>query len=235
MSLFVKSLIATGFIIFGFLAVWSMFTLMGRTETKLGKTALRRIHKIFGFIFLILLLVLSYYCAILVRAGGDNLPIRGVIHSVLALGLFIVLILKIAIVRFYNQFMRFVPVMGIIVFVLAFLVYATSAGFYFLMQARSKPATPPEMTTSLSILEQQGKDIFEEHCAFCHHADRLDSKLGPGLKGILKAETLPASGRPATRENVRDQLVKPVGGMPSFKTTLSEEDLGALLVYLGTL
>jgi mono/diheme cytochrome c family protein len=235
MSLLVKSLVATGFIVSGILAVWCMFTLMGKAERKLSGTVLRRLHKVFGFIFLLLLLVLTYYCAKFVRAGGDNLPVRAVIHSVIAVGLLIVLLLKVIIVQFYREFIRFVPVMGITVLVLALVVYATSAGFYFLTRSKPAAARTAQPPVSLSATEQAGMAIYESQCAFCHHADKLDSKLGPGLKGLLKSETLPSSGRPATLENVRSQLVDPVGGMPSFESTLSEEETKALLEYLGTL
>jgi mono/diheme cytochrome c family protein len=235
MSLLVKSVVATGFIVSGILAAWCMFTLMGKAKRKLSGTALRRLHKIFGFIFLILSLVLTYYCAKFVRAGGDNLPVRAVIHSVIAVGLLIVLLLKLIIVQFYREFIRFVPVMGIMVLVLALVVFATSAGFYFLTRSKPLPVVTDEAAASLSAKAQEGMAIYENQCAFCHHADKLDSKLGPGLKGLLKSETLPSSGRPATLENVRSQLVDPVGGMPSFESTLSEEEMEALLEYLGTL
>jgi mono/diheme cytochrome c family protein len=212
-----------------------MFTLMGKPERKQSGTALRRLHKTSGFVFLFLLLVLTYYCAKFVRLGGDNLPMRAVIHSLLSLGLLIVLLLKVFIVQFYRGLMRFVPVMGIIVFVLALLVYATSAGYFFLVRTRPRSAQLAERAPSLSALEEEGKEVFDRHCVLCHYADRLESKLGPGLKGLLRGETFPASGQPATLENVRRQLLEPTGGMPSFKTTLSEEDLEALLAYLDTL
>lgn len=228
-------MIATGFVISGVLAVWCMFTLMGKAERKLSGTTLRRLHKLFGFIFLVLLLVLTYYCAKFVRAGGDSLPVRAVIHSVLAVGLLAVLLIKVIIVQFYKEFIRFVPVTGIIVLVLAVVVYATSAGFYFLTRSRPAPAGTTQTAVSLSGREQEGMAIFDKQCAFCHHADKLDSKLGPGLKSLLKSENLPSSGRPATLENVRSQLIDPLGGMPSFRSTLSEEDINALLAYLVTL
>ena len=232
MPLLSKSVIATVFMISGILAVWSMFSLMGRTERRLSAVVLRRLHKAFGFVFLFLLLFLSYICAKFVRIGGDNLPVRAVIHSVLSLALIVVFLIKVFIVQFYRGFMRFVPVMGVIVFVLAFLVYATSAGFFFLVQARQQPVEP---AGALSTPEGEGKLIFDRQCAICHHADRLEPKLGPGLKGLLKGEFFPTSGQPATPENVRRQLLEPMGGMPSFKTALGEEDIEALLAYLRTL
>jgi mono/diheme cytochrome c family protein len=80
----------------------------------------------------------------------------------------------------------------------------------------------------------RGRAIFDNKCSFCHYADREQSKLGPGLMGILKKESLPVSGRPATRANVISQLKTPIGTMPSF-ASLSDQEIADLLAYLETL
>ncbi|MCK7470384.1 MAG: cytochrome c [Desulfomicrobium escambiense] len=58
--------------------------------------------------------------------------------------------------------------------------------------------------------------------------------VGPGLKGILKGSSLPASGKPATPENIALQLKKPLGKMPSF-AHMTDEEVANLLAYLKTL
>jgi cytochrome c2 len=60
-------------------------------------------------------------------------------------------------------------------------------------------------------------------------------KIGPGLKGILTREKLPVSGKPATPENVIHQLKEPFKDMPSFRSSLSEQDINDLIAYLKTL
>ncbi len=52
--------------------------------------------------------------------------------------------------------------------------------------------------------------------------------------GVMKAETLPVSGRPATAQNIRSTLVDPVGTMPAF-TKLTEEEVLNLIAFLETL
>ncbi|MGB2696373.1 MAG: cytochrome c, partial [Candidatus Zixiibacteriota bacterium] len=171
---------------------------------------------------------------------GDQLSIRAVIHATLALGLIIVFVLKISIVQFYKEFIRYVPVMGMTVFSLAFVVFCTSAGFFLLSSSQLAVAEKPEVEkqpveASTAGNVEAGKSLFEGKCSFCHYADRFDSMMGPGLKEILKKETLPASGKEATRENIRNQLLNPYRNMPSFKTALTEQDIKDLLAYLATL
>jgi mono/diheme cytochrome c family protein len=79
-----------------------------------------------------------------------------------------------------------------------------------------------------------GAELFGLHCAGCHYADRETDRIGPGLKNLLKNETLPG-GRTATLANVRSQIADPVGTMPSFANLLSAEETDHLLAYLDTL
>jgi mono/diheme cytochrome c family protein len=81
---------------------------------------------------------------------------------------------------------------------------------------------------------EQGAVLFEQNCSACHYPDRRETKIGPGLKGILAGDRLPASGRPATVESVRDQLKTPYKTMPSF-AYLSEGEVAALIAFLKTL
>jgi cytochrome c2 len=178
--------------------------------------------------------LISYFCLQYVKMAGDGLSTRAMFHGVLALALFFILALKLSIVQFYKQFLRYVPGLGMTVLGLAFAVFSTSAGYFFLVTEKTTVAgeTTSEVIESSGV--ERGEAVFENQCSFCHHADRTDSKLGPGLKGVLKAENLPASGRPATPENVTRQLLSPYQNMPSF-SSLSEQEIKDLLAYLNTL
>jgi mono/diheme cytochrome c family protein len=81
---------------------------------------------------------------------------------------------------------------------------------------------------------ERGREVFANQCSACHYHDRTDSKLGPGLEGLLTRDALPSSGRPATLENVLSQLRSPIGTMPSFKS-LGDRPAADLLAYLETL
>jgi cytochrome c2 len=84
--------------------------------------------------------------------------------------------------------------------------------------------------------DSRGATLFREQgCSHCHHAGRTDEKIGPGLAGVLDARTLPASGRPATRENIRAQLTDPYDAMPSFADSLDQGEVEAIIDYLEKL
>jgi hypothetical protein len=238
MSLFmVKSIIAVVILTAGLISLISMLSLMGRTKRKSSPEFLRKLHKTSGIIFTVLLLVNGYLGMRYWVMTGDSISTRAVFHGVLAFALLIVLLLKIVIIQFYKQFLKFAPFMGLTVFALCFIVFNTSATYFFLRTA----ITPEEsLQTATSRLPsspgkiENGMAIFNSQCASCHYAEREESRNGPGLKNILKRDGLPASQRPATVENILLQLKKPFRVMPAFPS-LSEEESADLLAYLKTL
>ena len=238
MSLFmVKSILAVFFILAALIAVICMLSLMGKAERKVSAQLLRKMHRVAGFVFTGLLLLISYFCLKYWAMVGDQISTRAVLHGVLSLALIIIFILKISIVQYYKQFLRFVPIMGMIVFVLSFTVFSTSAGFFFLriLGARAESSEISELSQTLHQGNaEKGAALFKSKCLSCHYADKEEIKQGPGLKNILKKERLPFSKRPSSIENIKKQLKTPFLTMPSF-VSLSEQEIADLMAYLKTL
>lgn len=114
----------------GSVALVAMLSLMGRAERRgMSPGALKATHRVAGYAFVVCLAVLVVRGASLLSVAGDQVPLRAVFHIVLALWLVVLLALKVLIVRFYRQFLKYVPVFGLIVFALAFVVAALMAGF----------------------------------------------------------------------------------------------------------
>jgi len=80
----------------------------------------------------------------------------------------------------------------------------------------------------------QGAGVFKQNCSACHLTDSTATKIGPGLKGIFKADKFPVSGNPVSEENFKQILEKPFDKMPPFGH-LSPEQVDALFSYLKTL
>ena len=83
-------------------------------------------------------------------------------------------------------------------------------------------------------LVREGEAVFVGNCSGCHHSDKTDRKVGPGLNGLFSPGNKSASGNPVTDESVRDQIVSPKGAMPSF-ASLPKDKIDALIAYLKTL
>jgi cytochrome c553 len=202
MSIFLlKSIIAVFFFVVGVIAVFSMLTLMGKTERKMSATSLRKIHRGAGLAFTLLLFILSYLCLKYQVIVRDQLSLRAILHGFLSLFLIIILIIKLSIVRFYKQFLKFAPTMGITVFALAFVVFTSSAGYFFFRSGHTIAIPERTSAPAQTVLEgnaEKGASLFKSYCATCHYADKETIKIGPGFKGILKKEYLPVSRKTAT-------------------------------------
>ena len=247
MSFFVtKVILGSVFFLSGLAATLTMLVLMGRAEKKASPATLRKLHKFFGFIFFILLLVLAFMGLKHWASVGDEISTRAVFHAVLALALFITFFIKIAIVQFFKQFLKMAPTLGLIVFGFSFVVFALSGKFY-VMRGYYSPQ-PNKMIETLSATEireqnsadqiqgrtEEGKKIYDRLCLTCHSAYSEEKKIGPSLMGLLTKDTLPHTAKPATKENIKQQLIRPALTMPAFKNFTAQE-LSDLLAYLKTL
>ncbi len=80
----------------------------------------------------------------------------------------------------------------------------------------------------------KGKEVFEQ-CAVCHNADSDEKKMGPGLKGLFKKETLADGKTKPTEESVRKKVNEGGNGMPAYEEMLDKGEKANLLAYLKTL
>ena len=79
----------------------------------------------------------------------------------------------------------------------------------------------------------KGKEVFQQ-CGVCHNADSTEKKMGPGLKGLFKAEKM-TNGKKPTDANVRTKVDEGGNGMPAYKEMLSDAEKNDLVAYLKTL
>lgn len=229
-------------------SLFSMLTLMGRSGEGGRSSTLKTVHRVSGYCFVVLLALLAAFGVAFLRAGADALPLRGVLHWAAGALLIAVVVLKVAVARIYRQFLKYAPVLGMVVFALAFLTAALSLGFV------AATAGRPQVTVARSLSEEgtagnggaatqrraefnveRGEEIFRFHCSSCHHADSVDARIGPGLAGLTSMTNMSATGTPPTRSNILAQILQPTGSMPAFGSLLDEAELEDLLDYLETL
>ena len=228
MTLWTKSILALILTALTVLGLLSILELLGRREKRFNPKALRILHRINGYFFFVLFLVISYYCLKIMRAAGQDLSPRAALHGLLAVATFLLLGLKILILRFYRQYFSMVAPLGLSVVLLALGTTATSAGYYFATRGGGPAVASPD---SKNVLQSEGMNVFSQNCADCHYTDKVEAKIGPGLKGLFQRKTLPVSKQDVTEENIRKQLKTPFNVMPAF-LDLEEKEVRALLAFL---
>ncbi len=86
----------------------------------------------------------------------------------------------------------------------------------------------------LNPTEAMGRNVFDANCARCHEPYSSRGLHGPSLHNVYKKQFLP-SGMPANDERITEVILRGRAKMPSFGSTLSDPQIGALLAYLKTL
>ncbi len=244
MSIEAKSILSILLLITGFIAAYSMFYLMGKSDRSMNPAVIRIIHRVAGFVFFVLAIAISYFCIVLLAGYRGELSPIAALHMFSALALLIVLIINISIAHFYSWFLKLSPALGITILVLAFLTVGTSAGYYGIKKLKSRnneidsthvaPADTAASDSSYAGDPNRGETLFASSCSACHSVKTKEDGWGPSLMDLFKMKGLPESGKPVTEENIINQVVDPSGSMPSFDK-MSKEELSDLISYLKTL
>lgn len=130
-----KTIIAAALLVAGTGAFLTMMSLMGRPG-RTGDTGKgRKVHKVFGWLYIVLLVPLAYLGVDFVGEMGDGISTRGVFHVVLAETLIAALLLKVLIVRFFKGFVKAATALGMALFVLTIVLFLITAGFFLVQTA----------------------------------------------------------------------------------------------------
>ena len=73
--------------------------------------------------------------------------------------------------------------------------------------------------------------LVKERCTLCHYLDRQEAKFAPSLKDLFKRQTL-MNGKPVNDQTVSEWIAEGSANMPSFKHTLTPEQIQVIVNYL---
>jgi len=236
----IKSYLSAIIIILSGFALFTMLEVFGREQKRYNIETLKRLHRINGIIYIALSFVISFLCIKTIFDSGAELSPRGAFHLVFALSVISVLLIKILFIRFYRQFYNQVKIIGITLVMLTIGLVGTSGGYYLVItKFGTKLPIIAKKEIHIAISNdpesiKRGRELYESKCYSCHDPESNKTIIGPGHKGILKNPYLPISKKPATPENILNQLRNPYRNMPRFDY-LSDEEATDIISYLNTL
>jgi len=244
----IKSLLSLVLLTLTLFAMFTMFEVFGRADKKYNIEKLKIIHRFNGKVYFLLYIIIAYFCLDFILKTKAEPSLRATFHSVFALAVLVLLCLKVSFVRIYRQFYGQVKTIGIVIALLTFGMIGTSGGYYLLItklgtdvvlkkRVEEKKEIPKEGMIILKTDKEsikKGKELYESKCSFCHDPNSTEKIVGPGHKGILKNPLLPVSKKPATPDNIAQQIRNPYRDMPSF-SYLPDEDVLNIIAFLNTL
>jgi ferredoxin-NADP reductase/mono/diheme cytochrome c family protein len=198
------------FVAIGALNVWLILESTARVKNAKASSRLVAAHRIGGYIFIMLYCVMGYFMIARMRDSSGATSTGGMIHMTIAMLLSPLLFVKVLIARYYKSYYNFLLPIGLLIFVLSFVLVAITAGPYLLRRASLRRIAIDEINLSATIDTAQVAATMRQRCSTCHNLDRV--------VGARKD----ARGWLATVNRMRE--------MPAAE--ISEDDVKSIVLYL---
>jgi mono/diheme cytochrome c family protein len=230
------------FLFVGCAAVFLMFHLWGypfdhATRTSAAPRSLMLLHRALGYVYVILYVVMMWKMVPRLWEYQVELPARSVVHMMLGMLIGVLLIVKLAILRFFRHLEEWMPVLGVSLLACTVLLSGLSMPFAFRelslassaggagvysaenLERVAKLLPQAELPAEVSLADLAtpaalgaGREVLASKCVVCHD-----------LKTILTQPRTP-SGWWKTVERMANK--------PSFHEPLSERELHVVTAYL---
>jgi cytochrome c553 len=230
------------FLVTAFAAVFLMFHLWGypfdkATRTSAAPPALMRLHRVLGWVYLILYIVMMSEMVPRLWEYQVELPPRTVVHMILGITIGVVLLIKISILRFFRHLEEWMPALGVTLLSCTILLSGLSVPFALrefslarsavgggvysdenrervaklLPQAEMPPEADLAALVQVTAL-QEGREVLSTKCVVCHD-----------LKTILVQPRTPSGWW---------KTVERMASKPSFSEPMTEQELYVVTAYL---
>jgi ferredoxin-NADP reductase len=161
------------FVLVGALNVWLI--LQGSARMKDGKGGARLIaaHRIGGYLFIALFCVMAYFMIARLEGAGAASS-SAMIHLTLAMILTPLLFIKVLIARYYKNYYAFLMPIGLMIFVLSFVLIAITAGPYLAHNVRMQKVSLEATDLAPAVIDiDRAAATMEKRCSKCHNLDRV--------------------------------------------------------------
>jgi cytochrome c oxidase cbb3-type subunit 3 len=94
----------------------------------------------------------------------------------------------------------------------------------------------PPAIAGLTAVERRGEAIYQRNCAFCHAADGTAKNwigrfMSPHPRDLTSAAAMQGMTRKRLRRVIEEGL--PESSMPAWKSVLNEQEIAAVVAYVG--
>jgi ferredoxin-NADP reductase/mono/diheme cytochrome c family protein len=185
------------FVLVGATNVWLILQASARVREAKASNRLIAAHRIGGYLFIALFCVMGYFMlARLGDVGGSASPTM--IHFTLAMVLSPLLFVKLLIARYYKSYSSLLMPIGLMIFVLSFVLIGIIAGPSLVHQARIQTVSLEAIDLPPAAIDiNTSAATMEKRCSKCHNLDRIIGarKDAPGwLATVNRMRALPDSG-----------------------------------------
>lgn len=160
------------FVLVGAINVWLILQASARVRDAKASTRLIAAHRIGGYVFIALFCVMGYF--MLARLDGGGASTGTVIHLTLAMVLSPLLFVKVLIARYYKSYHSLLTSIGLVIFVLSFVLIGITAGPSLVHQARMQTVSLEAIDLPPAAIDiNMAAATMEKRCSKCHNLDRI--------------------------------------------------------------
>ncbi|HTA43609.1 MAG TPA: photosystem P840 reaction-center cytochrome c-551 [Bryobacteraceae bacterium] len=162
-----------GFVVLGGLNVWLVLEAWARVKTSSASSRMLALHRIGGYLFIAIFCVMAFFMVARLRGGAEN-SATVTIHLTLAMLLSPLLFIKVLVARYYRTQHNLLMPLGLAIFVLSFVLIASTAGPYLVRSSRvERVSIGPARNQTAMIDLNRASDLMQRRCSKCHNLDRV--------------------------------------------------------------
>src|SRR5580704_8558942 len=186
------------FVLAGAINVWLILQASARVRDAKANARLIAAHRAGGYLFIALFCVMGYFMlARLEDVGGGTSP-GTMIHLTLAMVLSPLLFVKVLIARYYKSYYSLLMPIGLVIFVLSFVLIGITVGPSLVHHARMQTVSLEAIDLPPAAIDLNlAAATMEKRCSKCHNLDRIVGarKDARGwLATVNRMRALPDSG-----------------------------------------
>jgi ferredoxin-NADP reductase/mono/diheme cytochrome c family protein len=193
-----SALLGLLFILLGAAAVCLILEASRRTHSATARDCIIQAHRAAGYLFIALFCAMTWFMFLKVKDVPDELPLRSMLHILVAMVLAPLLLVKVIIARYYKSSGTILVPLGITIFTLGFVLIASAAGPYLLRKVTVKDISLDAIHMGEAKIDlQSSEELMQKRCARCHNLDRVVGarKDARGwLATVNRMRGLPGSG-----------------------------------------
>ncbi len=186
------------FVVIGAINVWLILQASARVRDAKASTRLIAAHRIGGYLFIALFCVMGYFMVARLGDVAGGAPPSTMIHLTLAMVLSPLLFVKVLVARYYKTYYSFLMPIGLVIFVLSFVLIGITAGPFLARHVRMQTVSLEAIDLPPAALDiNMAATTMERRCSKCHNLDRIAGarKDARGwLATVNRMRALPDSG-----------------------------------------
>jgi ferredoxin-NADP reductase len=216
------------FVLIGGINVWLVLESWSRVKAAKASSRMIALHRIGGYLFIALFCVMTYFMFARLRGAGADSSAGVTLHLALAMILSPLLFIKVLIARYYRSQHSLLMPIGLTIFVLAFVLVASTAGPHLARVSKIEEVSlDPAHSPPVAVDINQAGALMQKRCSTCHNLDRVVGarKDVPGwVATVDRMRAMPGAGISQTDA---DAIVSYLASQAQLKGSVDEVKMEA--------